>query len=64
MRYVICTRRILRDGFYLFQEADIAGAGDDGTESIGDVPSLSEELAGHFLSHVFVFRLITHTWIK
>ncbi|KAM9434650.1 uncharacterized protein pbxip1a [Clarias gariepinus] len=31
------------------EEADIAGAGDDGTESIGDVPSLSEELAGSCL---------------
>lgn len=33
---------------YLFQEAamDTAGPVDDGTESVGDVPSLSEEVAG------------------
>lgn len=41
-RLVICA-------FILFQEvaADPAAPVDDGTESLGDAPSLSEELAGY-----------------
>lgn len=49
--------------FYLFQEAaiDTAGPVDDGTESTGDVPSLSEEVAGYFFNPVTAFHLIRHS---
>ena len=43
---------MLRKWVYLFQEAaiDTAGPVDDGTESIGDAPSLSEEVTGYLFS--------------
>lgn len=49
------------DQFYSFQEVaiDTAGPLDDGTESIGDVPSLSEEIAGNFLNK---WILIIEAW--
>lgn len=36
---------------------DIAGPVDDGTESVGDVPSLSEEVAGYFFNPVAAFHV-------
>lgn len=45
------------DQFYSFQEVAIDAAGplDDGTESIGDAPSLSEEISGYFLNTLIMY---------
>lgn len=53
----------IQRSIYLFQEAaiDTAGPVDDGTESIGDVPSLSEEVAGYLVNPVLACHLIRHS---